>query len=112
MIRLHAVSWFVAVGLIASGVAASAAVALNAGNAGPKDCIAWSTEAKMDAYGYDHFVNLESKCAAAMTCEIKTSTNPQPTRATVQPGHNQRVLIWRGSPARELSAEVTCEVAR
>lgn len=87
-------------------------VALNAGSAGPSNCVAWSTETKMDAYGFDHFVNLESKCPVAVACDITSSTNPQTVHANVKPGEKQRVLVWRGSPARELSAEVTCSASR
>lgn len=88
--------------------AAGVAVALNSGSAGPSSCVSWSSEAKMDAYGYDHFVNLESKCPAQVSCAITTSTNPQSTTVTLAAGEQKRVLIWRGSPARELTAQVTC----
>lgn len=103
---------WIGIGCLSVSTAAATAVALNSGTTGPAGCVSWSTEAKMDAYGFDHFVNLESKCDAAMTCQIKTSTNPQATSATVQPRSTARVLIWRGSPARELTAEVTCQAAR
>lgn len=108
----HSKLWaWVGIGCLVTGTAVATATELNSGTAGPAKCVSWSTEAKMDAYGYDHYVTLESKCAAAVTCEVKTTTNPQATSATVRPGSSVRLLIWRGSPARELTAEVTCQAA-
>lgn len=93
-------------------VATAIADAGHEGSAGPKNCVSWSAEAKMDAYGYDHFVNLESKCQIAVDCIIVSSTSRDPVRARLSAGAKQRVLIWRGSPARELTASVTCTAAR
>jgi hypothetical protein len=91
---------------------AAAADARNDRVAGPAGCVSWSTEAKMDAYGYDHFVHLESKCSVSVDCTITSSTNPAAVRATLAAGAKQRVLIWRGSPASQLTASVTCTAAR
>ncbi len=105
-LRSFGASWVEVVAL--NVAAAGVAVALNSGNAGPSNCVSWSTEAKMDAYGFDHFVNLESTCPAKVSCAITTSTNPDTLNATLEAGEKKRVLIWRGSPARELTAQVTC----
>lgn len=99
--------------LISAGVMLSGNLALgeaaSSGKAGPQQCVSWSAHANMAGVAYDHIVELRSKCERPMRCTITTSTTPQPSSATVAPGASQTVLIWRGSPARSITAEVTCE---
>lgn len=85
--------------------------ALNSGEAGPSGCLSWETRSVFSGVDFDHSISLTSKCAATMRCAIKPTIG-EPLSATVAPNKTEHVLIWRGSPAREVSAEVTCEAAR
>jgi hypothetical protein len=90
---------------------ADAPVALNSGEAGPKGCVSWETRSVFTGADFDHSISLTSKCAAPIRCAIQPSIG-EALSATVAPNKTEHVLIWRGSPAREVSAEVTCEAAR
>lgn len=85
--------------------------ALNSGTAGPKECVSWETRSVFSGADFDHSISLTSTCATTMRCAIKPSIGDA-LSATVAPNKTEHVLIWRGSPAREVSAEVTCEPAR
>jgi len=96
---------------IALADGSEAPVALNSGEAGPKGCLSWETRSVFSGADFDHSISLTSKCAAPMRCAIKPTIGDA-LSATVAPNKTEHVLIWRGSPAREVSAEVTCEPAR
>ena len=94
------------VGLASHAMAGGAA----SGTAGPSGCVSWSAQARPAGFAFDHTIDLESRCQAVVTCDIRSSTNPQSMTATLQPSDKKTLLIWRGSPAREVTAEVTCRV--
>lgn len=67
-----------------------------------------TTEARYRNYGYDHMVRLESACTEVQACQVSTDVNPTVRRVTVAPRATMEVLTFRGSPAREFRATVTC----
>ncbi len=71
-------------------------------------CITWTTETRYEGLGYNHYVHFESACKEAMVCQVTTNANPDPTTATIAPGGKATVLTFRGSPASEFTARVTC----
>lgn len=73
------------------------------------DCINYTRVVRYGNHGYDHWVELESKCSEAARCTVKTNANPSGERAVVEPSATIGVLTFRGSPAREFSAQVRCE---
>ena len=75
---------------------------------GTAGCVSWTKEARYEGLGYNHYVYLSSACKVAMTCSVTTDVNPEPTIATVKPGGKATVLTFRGSPASEFTANVTC----
>ena len=77
----------------------------------PSECVKTRTEARYSGYGYDHIVHVTNGCASAMRCAITTSANPQATTVTVASGKTESVVTYRGSPAREFTAQATCQPA-
>ena len=71
-------------------------------------CVTWTKEARYEGLGYNHYVHFESGCKEVMVCQVTTNANPDPTTATVNPGGKATVLTFRGSPASEFTARVTC----
>lgn len=74
-------------------------------------CVKVRTEALYIAYGYDHHVHLTNGCDKAVRCEVTTSSNPQPTTVTLAAGEHQDIVMFRGSPASEVNANVKCKPA-
>ena len=70
---------------------------------------AWG-EARYRNYGYDHVVHLRSRCRVRVVCEVSTNVNPKPVRASVPAGESVEVLTFRGSPARDFTPNVSCEL--
>jgi hypothetical protein len=77
----------------------------------PGGCVDVSTEASFASVGYDHIVTLKCACKKTMACSVKTNVNPDPASVTLAPGETESVTTWRGSPAREFTADVTCTPA-
>jgi len=77
----------------------------------PGGCVDVSTEASFASVGYDHIVTLKSACKKPMLCTVKTDVNPDPASVRLEPGESQSVVTWRGSPAREFKADVSCAPA-
>ena len=93
-----------------SGLTVAAYSAANPTPAGgTAGCVTWTKEARYEGLGYNHYVYLTSTCKEVMACAVTTNVNPDPTTATVQPGGKTTVLTFRGSPAREFTASVTCK---
>jgi hypothetical protein len=78
----------------------------------PGGCVDVKTEASFASVGFDHIVTLTSGCKQAMTCTVSTNVNPDPTTVQLAVGATESVVTWRGSPAREFSADVTCAAAK
>ena len=100
----------VSVALCLSVLALSGLVSANPIPAGgTAGCVTWTTEARYEGLGYNHYVHFQSACKEVMACEVTTNANPKPTAATLQPGGKATVLTFRGSPASEFTASVTCK---
>ncbi|MEY4582632.1 MAG: hypothetical protein RL701_7335 [Pseudomonadota bacterium] len=78
----------------------------------PGECVLVTTEASFASVGYDHIVTLKSTCQQHHSCSVKTNVNPEVARVELDPGESQSVVTWRGSPAREFSADVKCKPSR
>ncbi len=74
----------------------------------PAKCVAWHTEVRARAYGYDHFVVLTSSCTKSATCVVSTDVNPAPQTAEVAAGETVEVATFLGSPASSFTATVDC----
>jgi len=71
-------------------------------------CATFKTEAAFVGLAYNHLVHLHNACAYAVSCRVKTDVNPKEETVTVPAGGNKTQLTFRGSPAREFNAKVTC----
>lgn len=71
-------------------------------------CVSVRTEAIYGAYGYDHHVHLHNGCDKAVRCEVTTNSNPEVTTVIVGKGEGTDVLMFRGSPASQVTANAKC----
>lgn len=71
-------------------------------------CVSARAEARMQAYGFDHFVAARNGCDQPVECSVTTSVNPSPTVLELAPGQSRETLMWRGSPASTFVANVDC----
>ncbi|MCP4198739.1 MAG: hypothetical protein GY762_16455 [Proteobacteria bacterium] len=76
---------------------------------GKTGCVTWTTEARYEGLGFNHYVHLKSACKEVMVCSVTTNANPDPTVATLPPGGKASVVTYKGSPASEFTATVTCQ---
>ena len=90
------------------GLAPVAAQDAGKGAKKPGGCVDVKTEASFATVGYDHIVTLTSGCKKPMVCSVKTDVNPDPSSLQLEPGATESVVTWRGSPAREFKASVSC----
>ncbi|AKF08327.1 hypothetical protein [Sandaracinus amylolyticus] len=72
------------------------------------ECVAVLAEARMQAFGWDHYVRLRNGCAQPMTCRVSTNVNPTPQSLPLAVGETRETLMWRGSPASTFVANVEC----
>jgi len=71
---------------------------------------AWK-ETPYRAYGYDHIVAVSNGCTRPASCVITASHGASST-LLVPAGQTERALLFRGSPARDFGAKVTCAFGR
>lgn len=74
------------------------------------DCVKLRTEAAFASVGYDHLVHLTNNCKTAVTCTVTTNVNPDPATVSLGVGESKTLTTWRGSPAREFTADARCLV--
>jgi len=71
-------------------------------------CATFKTEAAFVGLAYNHLVHIRNACAYAVSCRVKTDVNPKEETVVVPAGGHKTQLTFRGSPAREFKAHVTC----
>ncbi|MBX3184238.1 MAG: hypothetical protein KF915_16545 [Polyangiaceae bacterium] len=71
-------------------------------------CVSYRAESRYQNYGYDHWVHLTSRCAEARRCHVTTQSNPSGVHLTLAAGASASELLFRGSPASEPGARVSC----
>jgi len=102
--------WWIATLVLACGASplelASAPATTNQGI----PCLEYRAEARYSGVGYDHLVHLSNQCEKAVSCAVSTNVNPERISVEVAAKAQQTILTWRGSPAREFKATVTCQL--
>ncbi len=73
------------------------------------NCVKWTKEARFVGMAYNHLVHLHNRCKKSMICEVTTDVNPKPTKTVLTSDAKTTILTFRGSPAREFEAKVTCK---
>jgi hypothetical protein len=73
------------------------------------ECVKVRTEARYSGLGYDHVVEIENTCEKAMSCTVATDVNTQSNTLKLAPKQLETVVTFRGSPAREFKADVSCK---
>ncbi|HEU5072547.1 MAG TPA: hypothetical protein VFU02_00200 [Polyangiaceae bacterium] len=74
-------------------------------------CVDYRAEARHSGVGYDHLVHIANQCDKAVKCDVSTNVNPDKLQVVVASKANETVLTWRGSPAREFTAAVSCRLS-
>lgn len=77
----------------------------------PMTCVESWPESVRTTRGYDHYVNLYSRCKALARCEVSSNASPSPRRVVVIPNGELRVLLFRGSPDRRFVPHVVCRTS-
>lgn len=75
----------------------------------PGGCVDVSSEARYAGIGYDHLVTLKSGCKKAMKCVVRTDVNKEPASVALPQGGEETVVMWRGSPSRVFTPDVSCD---
>ncbi|MCA9640645.1 MAG: hypothetical protein H6718_18520 [Polyangiaceae bacterium] len=73
-------------------------------------CVEYTTQVSYRNYGYDHWVKLQSACEKPVKCHAASNSNPTGVDQSLAPGEAQTVLLFRGSPASEFTATVSCSL--
>ncbi|MCA9646247.1 MAG: hypothetical protein KC492_36405 [Myxococcales bacterium] len=73
-----------------------------------QSCVEYTTQVVYRNYGYDHLVQLRSACQKPVTCHVASDSNPSGVDQSLAPGQSESVLLFRGSPASEFTASVSC----
>lgn len=74
-----------------------------------QSCVEYSTQVVYKNYGYDHWVALRSACKRPVRCHLASDSNPGGVDRSLDPGASTSVLLFRGSPASEFTARVSCQ---
>ncbi|MDD9941807.1 MAG: hypothetical protein OXU20_12255 [Myxococcales bacterium] len=74
-----------------------------------KPCTSHKLSTPYRGVGYDHVVTVENTCNHTERCEIKASSNDRAQQLDVPKKSSRSIVVRRGSPAREFSADVTCK---
>jgi len=74
-------------------------------------CVDYRAEARYSGVGYDHLVHVSNQCDGTVKCDVSTNVNPEKIQVVVAAKASQTVLTWRGSPAREFTAAVSCRLS-
>jgi hypothetical protein len=72
-------------------------------------CVGVRTEAYWASYGYDHRVYVTNNCEKSVSCSVTTSVNPDASSVDLAPKETQMLVMWRGSPASEFTAQASCK---
>ena len=74
-------------------------------------CVDYRAEARYSGVGYDHLVHVSNQCDRSVQCDVSTNVNAEKIQVVVASKASQTVLTWRGSPAREFTAAVSCRLS-
>jgi hypothetical protein len=95
-----------AAGLLGSVLAAHAEPP---GGGATVTCVKVRTEASFATVGYDHLVQLTNNCKTPVACTVTTNVNPEPASVALGVNESTTLTTWRGSPAREFTADAKCQ---
>ena len=73
-------------------------------------CIRYWGEARMRAYGYDLIIHVQNACTKDAMCAVSSDVNPEVTNVKVPKATEVETVAWLGSPARELTPRVRCQL--
>ena len=76
------------------------------------DCVTVSAHARWGASAYNHVVGVANACERPVRCRVATDVSPGETNITVPVGETREVVTFLGSPAREFTPRVTCELVQ
>jgi hypothetical protein len=98
----------VPVTLLAAGLGAASALHAETKPPPVATCVKSWGEVRARAYGYDHFVHLESSCKKTALCAVSTDVNPEVQTVSLAAGASTEVATFLGSPASTFTPKVAC----
>jgi hypothetical protein len=96
-----------ALALLAAGTIAASSLA---DKPGVPACVKWGPLTVSTPTGYNHVVWIENECSAPAACTLSTDVAPDPIEATVAAKEKAELTTFRGSPASEFKAKVSCKL--
>lgn len=75
-------------------------------------CVNVRSEARWGASAYNHVVIVQNTCDEDARCQVATNVTPTPTQVDVPAGETVETVTFLGSPAREFTPRVRCELQR
>ena len=94
--------------LLAASLGAASGLHAETKSPKPATCVKFHGEVRARAYGYDHFVALESSCPKVATCAVSSDVNPEAQNVTIDPAQATEVATSLGVPASTFTPHVTC----
>jgi hypothetical protein len=112
MLEVLGQSWWAVGALALAGSSAPPPFSSEPATADPSlSCVDYRAEARYSGVGYDHLVHISNQCEKAVRCDVSTNVNPDKVQVVVASKATETVLTWRGSPAREFTAAVSCRLS-
>lgn len=78
---------------------------------GTPACIDYEGYARYRGYGYYHYVRVTNGCEKRAECDVWTSVTPERHHVSLDPEETETVITHTGSPAREFTPHVSCQLA-
>ena len=73
-------------------------------------CVTYRADVRARAYGYDHWVLLDSTCTKTADCQVGSDVRTDPVAVAIAPGAHEEVNLWLGSPASSFTPSVKCKL--
>jgi len=96
--------------LLFLALAAFVAPALVSAQSEVPACVRVRAEVRWSAGAYNHIVVVQNTCDEDARCQVSTDVNPRPTQVDVPAGETVETMTFMGSPAREFTPRVRCEL--
>jgi hypothetical protein len=73
-------------------------------------CVTFHAEPRAKAYGYDHWVLLDSTCDKTADCQVSSDVRKEPVAVAIEKHGHEEVNLWMNSPASSFVATVHCKL--
>src|SRR6185312_6687649 len=99
-----------ALALLVTAAIGTIAASTLAEKPGVPACVKWGKQVVSTPTGYNHVVWIDDTCDAPAACVVSTDVAPDPISTTVPAKKKVELTTFRGSPASEFTAKVSCKL--